>query len=168
MARQTAEQRRDAVLRSAVTEFGRFGEDGASTMAISQGAGISQSYLFRLFPSKRALFLAAVERAFDETEAALRGGASGSSTLDELRQRYAELLSGTGRDLLYLQLHVYARSLEDPECQEIGRRGFLRLSRAVAELTQAPAGQVLNLFAHATLWSVLAVLGLPLPPGRET
>ncbi|MEV7503191.1 TetR family transcriptional regulator [Streptomyces sp. NPDC093018] len=52
MARQNADQRREAVLRAAVTEFGRFGQDGASTTAIAQGAGISQGYLFRLFPQQ--------------------------------------------------------------------------------------------------------------------
>lgn len=106
MARQNADQRREAVLRAAVTQLGRCGQDGASTTAIAQGAGIPQGYLFRLLPSKRALFLAAVERAFRATEAAPRSSADGSG------------------------------ALEDAECQEIARRGFVRLWRTVAELTR--------------------------------
>lgn len=165
MARQNADQRREAVLRAAVTEFGRFGQDGASTTAIAQGAGISQGYLFRLFPSKRALFLAAVERAFQETEAALRRSADDSPTFPELRRQYEELVSGG--DLLRLQLHVYSGALEDAECQEIARRGFVRLWRTVAELTKAPAAEVLDFFAHGMLLNVLAALGFPLPTGRD-
>ncbi|MFK0137013.1 TetR/AcrR family transcriptional regulator [Streptomyces murinus] len=165
MARQNADQRREAVLRAAVTEFGRFGQDGASTTAIAQGAGISQGYLFRLFPGKRALFLAAVERAFQETEAALRSSADDSPTFPELRRRYEELVSSG--DLLRLQLHVYSGALEDAECQEIARRGFVRLWRTVAELTRAPAAEVLDFFAHGMLLNVLTALGFPLPTGRD-
>jgi AcrR family transcriptional regulator len=52
--RQTAEERREAVLVAAVTEFARAGFHGASTDAIARRAGISQPYLFRLFGSKKS------------------------------------------------------------------------------------------------------------------
>lgn len=168
MTRLSADERREAVLRAAVAEFGRSGYDGASTTAIAHGAGISQGYLFRLFPTKRALFLAAVERAFQETEAILRGSADGPGkqpTFAAMRRRYEEMVSGG--ELLRLQLHLYSRALDDPECQEIGRRGFTRLWRAVTELTGAPAPEVLDFFAHGMLLNVLAALGFPSSPGRD-
>ena len=61
-ARMTASQRRETVLQAALVEFAARGADGASTKDIAQRAGISQPYLFRLFPTKKALFLLLVRR----------------------------------------------------------------------------------------------------------
>jgi AcrR family transcriptional regulator len=65
MARMTAAERREVVLRSAVAEFALGGLDGTSTEDIARGAGISQPYLYRLFPTKKALFIAIVVAGFD-------------------------------------------------------------------------------------------------------
>jgi len=59
----TAEERREAVLTAAMQVFGERGFLGTPTMDIAQAAGISQAYLFRLFPSKLDLVLAVVERS---------------------------------------------------------------------------------------------------------
>jgi AcrR family transcriptional regulator len=56
--RQTAAERRVAVLSAAVTEFAKSGYAGTSTDAIAARAGISQPYLFRLFGTKKELFIA--------------------------------------------------------------------------------------------------------------
>src|SRR5665213_1750185 len=56
--RQTADERRVAVLSAAVTEFAKSGYAGTSTDAIAARAGISQPYLFRLFGTKKDLFIA--------------------------------------------------------------------------------------------------------------
>ncbi|WP_406530887.1 helix-turn-helix domain-containing protein, partial [Streptomyces sp. I8-5] len=61
MARMSAEERRESVIRAAITEFARGGYSATSTEAIAKRVGVSQPYLFRLFPSKQAMFLAAVE-----------------------------------------------------------------------------------------------------------
>ena len=60
--RQTAEERREAVLDAATHEFAVKGFHGASTEDIARAAGISQPYLFRLFGSKKELYLAAFAR----------------------------------------------------------------------------------------------------------
>ena len=65
--RQTAEERREAVLASATREFARKGLHGASTDAIAKAAGISQPYLFRLFGTKKELYLATSARKMEET-----------------------------------------------------------------------------------------------------
>src|SRR6266436_3605970 len=62
--RMPATERREAVLAAAVTEFAARGLAGTSTEDVARRAGISQPYLFRLFPTKKALFLALVERCF--------------------------------------------------------------------------------------------------------
>ena len=64
--RQTAEERRSAVLGAATHEFARKGLYGTSTDDIARAAGISQPYLFRLFGSKQGLYLAAYQHCVDE------------------------------------------------------------------------------------------------------
>src|SRR5437870_8186978 len=73
--RHTAEERRTEVLQAAVAEFAIHGLHGTSTEMIAKRTGISQPYIFRLFPSKKDLFLAAVDQCFDRVEAAFRKAA---------------------------------------------------------------------------------------------
>lgn len=56
--RKTAAERRRAVLEAALREFAEKGLHGASTDVIARAAGISQPYLFRLFGTKKELYLA--------------------------------------------------------------------------------------------------------------
>ena len=65
--RSTAAERRDAVLRAAQVAFARGGLHGTSTEEIAEAAGISQPYLFRLFGTKKKLFVATVERCLADT-----------------------------------------------------------------------------------------------------
>src|ERR671916_1570760 len=58
----TAEERREEVLEAAERVFAARGLHGTPTMEIAKAAGISQAYLFRLFPTKAELFTALVER----------------------------------------------------------------------------------------------------------
>src|SRR4051794_41459597 len=62
--RLTADERRAEIVEAAVTAFARGGFDGASTDDIARIAGVSQPYLFRLFGTKRELFLAAGRPGF--------------------------------------------------------------------------------------------------------
>ena len=67
--RMSAEERRDAVIDAAAEVFSGAGYEATSTEEVARRAGISQPYIFRLFGSKRELFLAAVERCFERTVA---------------------------------------------------------------------------------------------------
>src|SRR6266436_8201419 len=78
--RHTAEQRRQEVLAAAVAEFALHGLHGTSTEMIARRIGISQPYIFRLFPSKKELFLAAIDQCFDRVEAAFRNAARQPAT----------------------------------------------------------------------------------------
>ena len=57
--------RREQVLRIAAKEFGSGGLPGASTELIARSAEITQAYIFRMFKTKKALFLGLVVAAFD-------------------------------------------------------------------------------------------------------
>src|SRR3954449_7003382 len=58
----TAEERREEILAAAERVFAARGLHGTPTMEIAKAAGISQAYLFRLFPTKAELFIALVQR----------------------------------------------------------------------------------------------------------
>jgi AcrR family transcriptional regulator len=76
-ARMTASRRREMVLQAALIEFAARGLDGTSAQDIAHRAGISQPYLFLLFQGKKALFLSAVRRCFQQVTQALAAAAAG-------------------------------------------------------------------------------------------
>src|SRR5512132_2075429 len=92
--RKTADQRREDVLDAALSVFAAHGLSGASTDEIARRAGISQPYLFRLFRTKKELFIASVERCFAETRETFEQaaeGKSGEGALKGMGQAYGEL-----------------------------------------------------------------------------
>src|ERR1700754_4632204 len=62
--RVPAAERRDALIEAAVHHFAHGGLQGTKVSAIAADVGVAQPYVFSLFPTKRDLFLAAVERCF--------------------------------------------------------------------------------------------------------
>ena len=64
--------RRDAIVAAAAVEFAAHGLHGVTTARIAERAGVSDAYLFRFFPTKRELFLAACSRHLDRLEQAGR------------------------------------------------------------------------------------------------
>ncbi len=158
--RQTAEQRREAVLDAAKIEFARHGLHGASTDAIARRAGISQPYLFRLFGTKKELFLALNETCFAETLHVFREAASGKSGEEALRaigDAYRGLIE-SDRTMLQGQLQSYAASVEDDEVRESTARGYGRLVDYVETVSGADRQTISGFFATGMLLNVLAAM----------
>src|SRR6201985_1183630 len=98
--------RRQQVLGIAAEEFARGGLHGASTEAIARRAEITQAYVFRMFGTKKALFLEVVTAAFDRVTEAMRKAAADTTGLDALGRmgaRYNETLADQTSLLLQLQ-----------------------------------------------------------------
>ena len=117
--RLSAEERREAVLDAAVHEFAQAGYHAASTTNIAKRAGISQPYIYALFPNKKALFIAVQQRvsarirkAFVE---AAQEATSPEDRMDRMGEAYTRLLDD--RDHLLAQLHGFAAA-GDPEIRE--------------------------------------------------
>src|SRR5438876_8527406 len=104
--RHTAEERRTEVLQAAVAEFALHGLHGTSTEMIARRIGISQPYIFRLFPSKKELFLAAIDQCFDRVEAAFRKAVDESATAPESR---THLVASPIDARLHAMGHAYVR-----------------------------------------------------------
>jgi AcrR family transcriptional regulator len=158
--RQTAEERREAVLEAARVEFAQHGFHGASTDAIARRAGISQPYLFRLFGSKKELFLAVNDMCFQQTldlfRAAARG-TSGKDALDAIGRAYGELID-TDRVVLQGQLQAYSAAVNDEEIRAAVARGYGRLVDYVETVSGADKQTVARFFAKGMLMNVLAAM----------
>ena len=156
--RMHADERREQVLSAAMAVFARDGYQGTSTEDVAKAAGISQPYLFRLFDTKKALFIAVVERGFGGVGQAFRqaaDGLSGEPALDAMGEAYLQLLAN--RDLLLMQLHAYAAS-EDPDIRVVTRRAFAELWRLVADTSHLPEERVVLFFAKGMLLNVIAAM----------
>jgi AcrR family transcriptional regulator len=164
----TAEERRELVLEAALSEFAVGGLAGTSTEDVARRAGISQPYLFRLFPTKKALFLELVARCFRRVEdvfTAAAGDAVGEEALEAMGDAYEKLLED--RTLLLLQMQAYA-ACEDPEIRAATRNGYKKLWMLVERLTGLPFERVVEFFAMGMLMNVAAAMDLPAVDERWT
>ena len=160
MPRLTADERRKVVLRSAVTEFAQGGLDGTSTEDIARRAGISQPYLFRLYPTKKALFIATVEAGFQRIIESFENAAKGlddEAALEAIGDAYAQLLED--RQLLLVQLQAYA-ACQDADIRAATRKGFRRMWSTVAGLSGAGGEKLTTFIAIGMLLNVAAAMEL--------
>jgi AcrR family transcriptional regulator len=167
--RQTAEERRAAVLEAARHEFAQHGLHGASTDAIARRAGISQPYLFRLFGSKKALFIAVNEQCFQRTLELFRAAASGTSggeALAAIGAAYRALIE-SDRTMLQGQLQAYAASVVDEDVRESTARGYGRLVDYVETVSGADTQTISGFFAKGMLMNVLAAMDYSISDGRS-
>jgi AcrR family transcriptional regulator len=168
--RQTAEVRREAVLEAAATEFSRKGIHGASTDAIAKAAGISQPYLFRLFGTKKELYLETVRRCLRETLEVFQdaaAGLEGEDALNAIGTAYMGLLKDRTR--LSAQMQAYADCDED-DVREVVREGYGRLVEYVERVSQAEPERIRDFFAFGMLLNVFASMDLldhPAPWAKE-
>ncbi len=82
--RLAASDRKQQIIESAIALFGKDGLKGTTTKALADAAGVSEGTIFKHFPTKKALYLAAFEG---------RTGVGMEHLVTELQQ-----LAGEGRD----------------------------------------------------------------------
>jgi AcrR family transcriptional regulator len=161
--RQTSDARRDQVLDAATHEFAVHGYHAASTAAIAKLAGISQPYIYALFPNKRELFLAAHARMVEGLRTAFleaaRGGEDPEERLHRMGLAYRPLVEAN-RDQLLLQLQAHAAA-GDPEIGPSVAAAFKALFDDVRRASGAPEEDVTRFFACGMLINVTTALGLP-------
>jgi AcrR family transcriptional regulator len=156
----TAEARRESILEAAQGVFAARGLHGTPTIEIAKAAGISQAYLFRLFPTKSELYIALVRRCNERirrtfVDVADETRAAGEDVLMAMGRAYIGLLAD--RELLLGQLHAFA-ACDDEQVREEMRRGFARLVELVEHESGADPEQVREFFAHGMLLNVLAAM----------
>jgi AcrR family transcriptional regulator len=158
--RKTAGERREEILEAALTEFADHGFEGASTDVIAREVGISQPYLFRLFGTKKGLYLASAERCLADTYERFRAaseGLSGEEALAAVGAAYKEMITADPRRLK-AQMQGYAAS-DDPDVRDVMRRGFGRLVELI-ESTGVSKERVAHFFAIGMLINVMSSIDL--------
>src|ERR1700735_4974062 len=157
-ARMSGTERRSQVLRIAAGEFADRGLHGASIEAIAREADITQAYVFRMFGTKKALFLELVGAAFDRFSDGMAGAAGDARGLDALAlmgARYYESLAD--RTTLLLQLQGFA-ACGDPEVRDLVRTRLGRMWDTVAGVTGLDPVTVKSFLAFGMLLNTAAAL----------
>jgi AcrR family transcriptional regulator len=167
-ARKSAEVRREEIVAIAFRQFGEGGYHGTSTEAIAREAGISQPYLFRLFGTKKELFLACVDLCFGgvaEIFAEAAAKADYPDKLTALGHAYEERLLPDRHSLLF---QMQSQTTNDPDIRAYVRRQFNELRQTVAALAGVSEDETWDFFADGMLLNVVAMLELDWsPPTRE-
>jgi AcrR family transcriptional regulator len=156
--RMSGPERRSQVLEIAAPEFADRGLHGASIEAIAHQAGITQAYVFRMFGTKKALFLELVGAAFDRFSDGMAQAAQGTGGLEALAlmgERYYQSL--TGRTTLLLQLQGLA-ACGDREVRELVRARMGRMWDTVADTTGLDPVTVKSFLAFGMLLNNVAAL----------
>jgi AcrR family transcriptional regulator len=155
--RLTAAERKDDLLDAALIEFAERGYEGTSTEDIARRAGISQPYLFRLFGTKKDLYLASVSRCYRDTLELFQRAAEGrrgEEALHAIGEAYMGQLE-TNRVWLRAQMQGYAAS-EDPDIRRVVREGFGDLVAYVRRVSGADWPVIWQFFATGMFLNVLA------------
>lgn len=161
--RRSSDERREQVLDAAIVEFAARGFHATSTTSIAKRAGISQPYIYALFPSKHELFLAANKlvcgRIKERFSAAAQGGDGPQQRLERMGQAYIELLGERDEILFQLQSHAAAG---DERVREAVRADFLSVIEHVARVSGVERDDVIAFMGQGMLLNVVAALDLPL------
>jgi AcrR family transcriptional regulator len=167
--RVPAAERRDALIAAAIEEFAIGGLHGTPVDRIARRVGVAQPYVFSLFPTKRDLFIAAVERGFQmvmdlfgqRADEFRRNHPVGSYEREELLgwlgDGYIELLA-TNRPKLMFQLQAYA-ACEDETIRERVSAAYERLGLHIAAITGATEDEVNEFLSHGMWLNVQAAIG---------
>jgi AcrR family transcriptional regulator len=165
MTRKSAEERREEIVAIAFRHFAEGGYNGTSTDAIAREAGISQPYLFRLFRTKKELFLACSDHCFTQVMDVFREAAEGlpqGERMIAMGQAYEDKLL-PDRHALMFQMQAYATA--EPEIRAYVREVYIRLTATAAELAGVPRDDMWHFFAHGMMLNVVAMLELDWMPG---
>jgi AcrR family transcriptional regulator len=166
--RRSAEERRREIVEIAISHFAQNGYNGTSTDQVAREAGISQPYLFRLFGTKRELFLAchdAMHARIAESFTQAASAVPPEERMAAMGHPYSDQQADPTS--LLFQMQSYAAT-SDPEIQARVRDSYAALVRQVAEATGAGPAELWGFFANGMLLNVIAALNLEvLAPGEE-
>ena len=162
--RISKDERRREIIEAATREFAVGGLTGTPVDAIAKRVGVSQPYLFQLFGTKKALFIAAVQRAFERTVAAFRTAAAEAGEdagpqeiLMAMGIAYHRILDD--RELLLMQMQAYV-ACHDEEIRDVVRDEMLRLVNFVQSASGAPEEAIREWLAYGMLMNVVAAMDL--------
>jgi AcrR family transcriptional regulator len=157
--RRTADERRAEILDVARKAFADTGLDGTSTEVIAERVGISQPYLFRLFGTKKQLFIAAVEACFADTldtfRWAVQNGDPDLPPANRIGEAYGELIRDRSR--LRMQMQAYT-ACDDTDVLAVVQKGFAAITTFVQQATGFGQDDLAKFMAKGMLLNVMAAI----------
>jgi len=139
--RERRNRRCEAILDAAALSFAAQGYASADTQALADGLGIAKGTVFRYFPTKRALFIACIERALERLRARVDAVAlEAADPLDQLQRAIRAYLRFFDEHPEVVELLILERAeLKDRKSTYFDRRDRRRESergwrQVVAEL----------------------------------
>ena len=158
--RKSADVRREEIIDAARIEFAVAGLHGTSTEDIARRAGVSQPYIFRLFGTKKGLFLETVRRGFREVLAIFQEAAAANVEGDvflSMGHAYGDVRSD--RSSLMFQMQAYA-ACEDPDVRKVVREEFGAIYKFVESVSGGDEERVHGFFRLGMLINVAAAMDL--------
>lgn len=155
--RMSAQERREHIVKVALPIFGTYGLHGASTLLIAEQAGISETYIFRLFGTKKELFLAVVEYVHGRSMLVYR------TVFESTVHHSPETLQTTMKHTIsqeerLLLLQAYA-ACQDEEIQRVLQEKFREMYMYVLQKLEKQE-EIQAFFASNMLAMVLMALGI--------
>ncbi|MBS2964402.1 helix-turn-helix transcriptional regulator [Actinocrinis puniceicyclus] len=165
--RSTAARRRAQAVASAMRVFADQGLTTSAVQQIADEIGVSQPYVFRLFGSKQALFLACLDELVERVCVVFRAAAAASPAdpLLAMGEGFRDLVSDGVVSGLWLQACAAARRDE-----VVARRCRSALAEVLAQadtLTRAGSGELAGFLADGSLVMLLQALGMDLSGGTR-
>ncbi|MCO6000217.1 TetR/AcrR family transcriptional regulator [Actinoallomurus rhizosphaericola] len=158
----TAEERRATVMRTAIAAFAARGFYGTTTTEVAKHAGISQAYLYRLFPDKEALFVAVVDYCALRIRECLAEGAARTESGDPravlaaMADSYAQLISDRSLLMVLMQANCAA---SEPAIRDAVQACYARQVEYVRAVSGAPEEQIQQFFARGFLCNAVVAMG---------
>lgn len=158
-----ADTRRESILEAALKVFAARGYAATPVTEVAARAGISQAYVFKLFPTKEVLFVATVERCYLAIEAVLAEAAdtAAETTPDALLwamgDAYAQMIAD--RSIIMVQVHAQAAT-DVPAVREAVRAGVARIVRYAKRRSGADDAAVQRFIAYGQLCHLVTTLGI--------
>jgi AcrR family transcriptional regulator len=157
----TAEERRATVMRTAIDAFAARGYYGTTTTEVAKHAGISQAYLYRLFPDKEALFVAVVDHCAQRIRECLADGAARAGSgdpqavLGSMAEAYARLIADRGLLMVVMQANCAA---SEPAIRDAIQALYARQVEYVRAASGAPEEQIQEFFARGFLCNAVIAM----------
>ena len=158
--RKSAEVRREEIVQAARAEFAIGGLHGTSTEDIARRAGVSQPYIFRLFGTKKELFLETVRRGFRHVLEVFQEAAAANREGDvflSMGRAYGDVRAD--RSSLMFQMQAYA-ACEDPDVRKVVREEFAQIYKFVESVSSGDEQKVQEFFRVGMLINVAAAMDL--------
>ena len=158
--RKSADVRREEIVEAARAEFAIGGLHGTSTEDIARRAGVSQPYVFRLFGTKKELFLETVRRGFRHVLEVFQEAAAANREGDvflSMGHAYGDVRRD--RASLMFQMQAYA-ACEDTDVRTVVREEFAEIYKFVESVSGGDDEKVQEFFKTGMLINVAAAMDL--------